>query len=362
MEGSTAFFDTILKNQQEFVDNWMKIVKNYQGNIFSFIKPQEGGGGSFAELTNLYNSWTKALGISIDGMMKNFPMATGKDTAAKMFRGFDAYIKLYDFLSPLLKAIQEKTFDPQSYKDILDPAKFKEVVDKSFGFTSPESMNDMYHQTSKLIETWGGTSQNFLGPWAQAIQKNFTAFADISSAADPDANMNMLHNLFIAFNETFGKAFKVPPVGKDREKIEIVLKAMDAYSDYVVKNTVFQHKMYKSSEKALEKVIEALAAKIKEGADIKSYDELYKIWTDINEKEYFALFNTDEFSKIQGDLLEASLTLRQLNQKLIELYLVDLPVPVRSEMNDVYKTIYELKKKVREIEKKLNEKSKKEGQ
>jgi polyhydroxyalkanoate synthesis regulator phasin len=35
----------------------------------------------------------------------------------------------------------------------------------------------------------------------------------------------------------------------------------------------------------------------------------------------------------------------------MELYLYDFPVALRSEMDDLYKTVYELKKKVKSLEK-----------
>jgi hypothetical protein len=39
----------------------------------------------------------------------------------------------------------------------------------------------------------------------------------------------------------------------------------------------------------------------------------------------------------------------------MELYLYDFPIALRSEMDDLYKTVYELKKKVKSLEKQLGE-------
>jgi polyhydroxyalkanoate synthesis regulator phasin len=58
---------------------------------------------------------------------------------------------------------------------------------------------------------------------------------------------------------------------------------------------------------------------------------------------------------MQGELLETGLKLRQHNFKLMELYLYDYPIALRSEMDDLYKTVYELKKKVRSLEKQFGE-------
>jgi polyhydroxyalkanoate synthesis regulator phasin len=39
----------------------------------------------------------------------------------------------------------------------------------------------------------------------------------------------------------------------------------------------------------------------------------------------------------------------------MELYLYDFPIVVRSEMDDLYKTVYDLKRKVRNLEKQVEE-------
>ncbi|KJR41033.1 poly(R)-hydroxyalkanoic acid synthase subunit PhaE [Candidatus Magnetoovum chiemensis] len=356
MEGN-PFFENMQKSQQEFMNNLMNFSKTLQSNLFSGFMPSGGSVDANKEMFNLYNSWLKTIGSSFDGLMKNVPTDVGKEAAAKLFKGFDSYVKVYEFWTPLFKAIEDKTFNPDSYKDLLDPSKYKSILDKIFGLSSTETATEFFSQASGLIDTWGGASQNFVKPWVEAMQNNIQAMSNISSMSDPNA-MNLLHNTFLAFDKTIGKAFKTPQVGKDREKLELILRTIDAYSVYVAKNTVFQHKMYTTGEAAMRKVLEAVASKIKEGAEIKNYDEFYKIWTDINEKAYFDLFNSEDFSKVQGALLESALTFKKLYNQLIEINLSDFPIPVRSEMNDVYKTIYDLKRKVRTLENKLNELSK----
>lgn len=325
MEGSASFFDSLLKGQKEFIDNWMSTATNMQKTFFSMGMPKEGAIGG--DVFGMYNSWLKTIGKSYDEMMKLQPSGLGKDTASKLFRSFDSYMKVFELWSPLLRAMQENTINPDAYKDLLDPAKYKELLDKVFGFTSPEAAAEMFGQASKLIETWGSAAQNYVNPWASALQKNLNIFTDIGSSADPNASMNMFHNLYNAFEHTIGKVFKTPQVGKDREKLELILRTMDMYSVYIARSAEFQHKMYLAGEKAMKKVIETIAAKVKAGEDVKSYNEFYKIWSDVNEAQYFELFNTEEFSKVQGMLLESALEFRRQFHKLLELFLADLPIP-----------------------------------
>jgi class III poly(R)-hydroxyalkanoic acid synthase PhaE subunit len=352
MQGNAPFFDTWLKVQQDFVNTWVETTKNAQKMFTGFMPSGEGQPGG--EVFNLYNAWVKTMDGSFGVIMKNFPGGTGKDTVSKLFRGFDTYIKLYDFWMPMVKAMQDKALNPEAYKDMADPKKYKEAMDKIFGFATPEAMNQFFGEATKLVDTWGSAAQDFVKPWAGAMQKNSNAFSDLAALSDPNASMNMFHNLYGAFEGTIGKAFKIPPVGKDREKVELMLKTLDKYSVYTARNVEFQHKMYITGQDAMQKVVDTIAKKVKDGEEIKSYNEFFKIWTDVNEKEFYALFKTEEFSRVQAQVLESALDFRRNFHILIEQYLSDFPVPVRSEMNDVYKTIYDLKKRVRTLEKKLN--------
>ena len=205
-------------------------------------------------------------------------------------------------------------------------------------------------QTSKLLEAFSGTTQHFIKPWIEASEKNMKTIPQIVEGR-PEAYMQAYHNVFNAFDGTIGKFFHVPPVGKDREKIELLLKALDDLSVYFAKLTEYQHTMYVTGMAALEKVITTITEKGNKGEDIKGFEEFFDLWVDINEKTYYELFQSREFSRMQGELLETGLKLRQHNFKLMELYLYDYPIALRSEMDDLYKTIYELKKKVRSLEK-----------
>ena len=278
---------------------------------------------------------------------------TGRGDNLSERLGPNAYLNLYEMWLTLVKAIQEKTMDPSAYKDLADSTKYKDVLDRVFGF-DPDFITQAAVQASKLLEAFGGSTQHFIKPWIEASEKNMKTLPQIVEGR-PEAYMSAYHNLFNAFDGTFGKFFHVPPVGKDREKIELILRTLDDLCVYLAKSIEYQHTMYVTGMTALEKVITTITEKGNKGEDIKGFEEFIDVWVDINEKTYYELFQSREFSRMQGELLETGLKLRQHNFKLMELYLYDYPIALRSEMDDLYKTIYELKKKVRSLEKQFGE-------
>jgi class III poly(R)-hydroxyalkanoic acid synthase PhaE subunit len=326
MEKAYDFFDTWFKSQEKSLSSWMETSKKMQQSLYGVGVP----GGERVKET----------------------MSAITETATKLFSSSNVYVKLSEIWLTLLKAIQERAGNVDFSEDLFDPAKYKDVMDSIFGMRSPETMIGLYDQALKLLQTCSTSTRGFADPWTEAIQKNMKLMPQFVEGR-PEAFVHIFHNMFSAFDGTFGKAFHIPAVGKDRGKITLHLGVLDDLAVHMAKNIEYQHMLYVTGMTAMEKIIETLASKIKSGEEIKRFDDFFDLWIDINERAYLELFHTEEFSKLQGELLEATLTVRKHLFKLMELYLYDFPIALRSEMDDLYKTIYDLKKKVKGLEKNM---------
>jgi class III poly(R)-hydroxyalkanoic acid synthase PhaE subunit len=326
MEKAYDFFDTWLKAQEKFIQGWTETSKKMQQSL-------------------------SGLGVSSAGKVKE-TMNAATETATKLISSSTVLRRLSEIYLPLLSAIQERAGNIDFSEDLFDPAKYKEVMDSLFGLSSPEAMAEFYGQTVKLLQAYGASTIGFVGPWTEAMQKNMKVMPQLAEGR-PESFMHIFHNMFSAVDSTFGKVFHVPAVGKDREKINLLLRAFDDLAVNMAKNIEYQHMIYVTGMAAMEIVIEAVARKIKSGEEIKGFDEFLDLWVDSNEKRYRELFQTEEFSRLQGELTESTLRVRKHLFKLMELYLYDFPIALRSEMDDLYKTIYDLKKKVKGLEKQM---------
>jgi class III poly(R)-hydroxyalkanoic acid synthase PhaE subunit len=351
MENTKQFFDGWFQSQSRILEGFMDMTRKYQE---SFRLPGATGGGmpAFGGSPNVYTSWISAIQKALLGTGAG-DRDLVRETLSKTLSSSNAYQMLYEMWNPLFKAIQDKTFNPNTYTDMIDPKKYKEALDRVFGF-DPEIVSQGALQASKLLEALTGSAQEFMKPWVEASMKNVKTFPLLMEGR-PDAFMQAYHSLFNAFDTTFGRIFHVPPVGKDREKVELLLRSIDDLSVYFAKYTEYQHTMYLTGMVALEKVNASVIEKASKGEDLKCFDDVFDLWIHVSEGTYFELFQSEAFSKLQGELLGAGLNVRGHNFKLMELYLYDYPIALRSEMDDLYKTVYELKKKVKSLERQFGE-------
>jgi class III poly(R)-hydroxyalkanoic acid synthase PhaE subunit len=348
MDTAQNYFDAWLKTQTALFDGFIENAKRTQQMFLSQCGPA-GVGGEFGPF---YASWAKALSDSM-ALAGSGDANALKDTLAKLLGGSNAYLKLYEIWLPLLKAVSDKSLNPAAYQQYVNPAQYKEMLDKIFGF-DPDAVKLMIDQGSQLLALSTGSAQQFAKPWTEAANASLGSLPEFAQG-HPEAFLKIFHSLFNAFDNTFGRVFHMPPVGKDREKIELLLHSLDDVSVYAAKYTEYQHIMYFTGLAAMEKVVEKLAEKLRLGEEIQQFDEFFDLWVDVSEQAYFKLFQTEDFARLQGELLDAGLKVRTRFFKIMEMQLHDVPVVLRSEMDDLYKTVYDLRKKVKKLEQQLKE-------
>lgn len=340
MEKANDYFNAWMKTQSQAFEALREQTERMQA-LFQ---------GGYPSSQNPFAAWQK---VAQDALSTGADVDVVKDTLHKTFGSSNVFQKLYEIWQPLLKAIQSKTLNQDAFKDLMDPLKIKEMVDKLFNFDT-DALAQLQKQMTQFSAQLASNTEHFGKPWAEAAMQNLQSFPQFAEG-HPEALMKMFHTLFNAFDSTVGRSLHVPAVGKDREKLELMSRCMDDMSVYAAKNAEYQHRMYITALEAMEKVMAELAQKVETGEAIERFDEFMDLWVAVHEKTYYTLFQTEEFSRLKGDLLEAGLNARKHYFKLMEMHLFDLPIALRSEMDDLYKTIYELRKKVKKMETQMKE-------
>jgi polyhydroxyalkanoate synthesis regulator phasin len=128
-----------------------------------------------------------------------------------------------------------------------------------------------------------------------------------------------------------------------------VAKAMDGWLDLGEKNNDYYEVLLKSWMIAYEKFLEQL--KDSENADIESLSpkKLVELWSSIANDELMKMHRSEEFLQSQKALIKASAEYRLHEQDIAEVICNTLHIPTRKEIDDVHKTITELRREVRAL-------------
>jgi class III poly(R)-hydroxyalkanoic acid synthase PhaE subunit len=159
-------------------------------------------------------------------------------------------------------------------------------------------------------------------------------------------------NIFNQLYDTeFRKLLNIPQLGLAREHQEKINRFLDRFHGLQSDLAEFLRVLYLPFEKTYtafqEKTVD-LAKKNELPEDFRSY---YQVWLKILEGEYMTLFKTPEYLAVLGKTLNAAAAYTKARRDLINDLLHLFSVPSSTDIEGVYRELYELKKRIKSIEK-----------
>jgi hypothetical protein len=130
-----------------------------------------------------------------------------------------------------------------------------------------------------------------------------------------------------------------------------IAKAMDGWLDLGEKNNDYYEILLKNWIKAYEKFLEEVKSISSEKKEGSSPRALIELWSTIANEELMRMHRSEEFLKAQKDLIKAGAEYRLYEQDIAEVICEALHIPTRKEIDDVHKTITELRREIRSLKK-----------
>lgn len=340
-------------NNMSNQSNWMNQYNNWmsqmqQANPFNM----EAWKKAAENWTGIFNQYYEMLNNNFADWQKNMQNGTVQDAYRNMVNVNEGFTKFYQMWAPMWKSIQEKTFNMDMYKQFINPEMYKDLMDKYFGFM-PEGtrqyMQNMSNMMQDGMKQMGGMSMSNY----QQMRSMMNGMMPMNSNEMFAGMLNGYNTWYNMMNEAYAPLTKMMTPNQ-------YTKTMNEWNDisnrimvYNIKNAELQYMIYAQGSQVMDKLAENILGKIENGTDVNSMMALYQEWLNISDKVFVSLFESDEYSKLMAEVSAMQLKLRKDIENQMEKFMVGIPVATRSEMDELYKTIYELKKQVRQLEKML---------
>jgi len=220
----------------------------------------------------------------------------------------------------------------------------------------PETMETLFEGSGALPEILLKMAQTSLDNFVRFQQQWVEKARKIGKTTQAYKFEDLDEDVFKAWTELYKKEFRkffnIPQVGLTRSYQEKIIRTVDKFTIFQSTMAEFMHLLFLPVEKSFHVMQEKLTALADEGnlpEDSKAY---YQMWIKILEGHYMTLFQSLEYTLAMNNPLE-SLTEFSAAKKetLQDALLYMLPVPTQKEMDELYKEIYVLKKRIRELEK-----------
>lgn len=357
-ERRNDIFQTWLEAQRTWMSLWTDTLSGSP-------KAREGDEGAQAwsspwkTAEDIYNQWLKMSQEMFGQSWKEVPWGIGVKTFERTLSGAQVYNSLYEFWTSAARILSGA---PPEGKGILET--YQEFYEswlktyneqlKSFFTVSLFAPTGQPGTAAELPQMYADLFSRLFGPWTEAIQ-NLPKTAAQALQKGPQGYADVYHLWLQAYDQTWGRVLGMPPLGLTRETIEKFQRANEAMIEHYTATTDYSSVLYKVGMEAMQKVATNLGEMSRKGQAPKTFKEFYTLWWTTNEETVHELFKTPEFSHLLGRVTDAATQVRKRYDDVMEEYLKALPVPTRSEMNDLYKTLYMLKKEVRKNTKQMKE-------
>ncbi|MGA1264751.1 MAG: class III poly(R)-hydroxyalkanoic acid synthase subunit PhaE [Prochlorothrix sp.] len=305
--------------------------------------------------TQIWGSWFKAIG----DFTPQAPDTVGQGLSQSFNGDFDQLNQIFARNQQLLSRFFKVSVD--AWQELL-PA-------FEAGGNWQDTINQYNQQLQDQLAAFANSSQkisqNNLELWQLYIdevkQFNQLWFAPLGVkipdfVAGQSAPWLELNNRYweMLYDKSFsGMILSSPMLGPNREFTGKLLRNFEAWTDLYRASTDYQLILGEVQVKSFENLMQTLVEKAEKGEIVKDWKEFQGLWSQVADDIFAAAFCEEKNIKIRGKFINALNHYRLQQQELIEVLLSSMNLPTRSEVDEVHKTVYELRKQIKQLQKKV---------
>lgn len=323
------------------IGNWADMQKRMWDEWYGMLtsagigRGAAGEGGPAAAMKQGVDALNQGTNEAARALMDRMQSSQGA-----MNRVMEFFFKSWKVVAPNLDAGKDWRPDLQNFATNW-AQEATALLNRNMGMGS--NFSDM---TRSMVQDWPGA----LGPWMGFLSQASSMGHLGEAALGGTAGLTRLLNMGTEVHPLPGLG-ELPRFGVSREKNAKMMRLFDASVDLRKSSLKFHTAFAQALAKAVEATVDQLGDLAQKGEKITSVRDLMRLWFRTADGSLMHTFNSPEFIDIQNDFTKAGLTLKIKQREVVEDMLRALDMPTRTELDDAYKVIHELKKEVRAIKK-----------
>ena len=203
---------------------------------------------------------------------------------------------------------------------------------------------------AKTLEGTTLSASDLTWSLVEPILKNVAQMPDIVqkiSRGDTSAVLDLGGIFSKNYEDVVGRAMIAPSFGYFKALNEKIGQTIHAYARFNTAKNAFSAMLYKTGLKAAEKVYQRSSEFIGKEASPENFKAFYRLWWTVNEETYHDLLSSEEFSTMSKEMVTRGLLFRKWIDDLTDHVLRFTNIPGKKDMDEIYKTIWELRREVR---------------
>lgn len=157
----------------------------------------------------------------------------------------------------------------------------------------------------------------------------------------------------LVYEKTLGTLTQMPLLGPGRDLNNKLMRSLDSWAQLYPTGINYQIVLAEIQLQSLEELLRSLISLAEKGEPPKDWSQLQQLWSRIADKVFEQKFCSEDNLKVRGKFLNAVNHHKLSQQALMEVWMKTLNMPLRSEVDEVHKHIYELRKEIKSLKKTL---------
>lgn len=160
----------------------------------------------------------------------------------------------------------------------------------------------------------------------------------------------------ITYKTTMGKLVEMPAMGPTREKSEKMMKGFSTFVNLYAAGMDTSSNLQSVFMEAMRKVQEKTGSEMEGEISPDKYKDFYKIWIETYSETFKEFLKSGHFASDMGKLNSHLMDFQKYNREMLEEnYLKPMNLPTKTEIDEINKELYSLKKTVKELTSQIKE-------
>ena len=331
------------ETQKQMMSNWLAMISPggaaFPGGLMA-------GGGRFPGfdpsqmMKQMVDTWSGLAGSTPERLAGNV-----LGTPDVMMRSVNLLMKAWQVAAPNIEA--GKPWKP-------DLAKLLSTWQQEM-MQLPSRQMSTANEFADLVKTMFTQGSPITGPWMAMMSQALAGGHPGAAFMSGSGMMNQLMGFEEGLMPIMGGLGELPRGTVVREKMGKILKAADALTDLRKAQAVYHKTMGDALATAVERTIEHLAKLAEKGEKIHSIRDLMRTFYTVADKTLNEVFIGENFLKVQEEMTAALMTFKVRQREALEIMYQAMELPTRSEIDEAYKDMHELKREIRMLKRQLKE-------
>jgi|GEM_PF-1764774 polyhydroxyalkanoate synthesis regulator phasin len=213
---------------------------------------------------------------------------------------------------------------------------------------SEEALEERRKALEKIMEAMAESFKAFQEKSMEQAETMKNSFEDMDFKK---IDKEMLKKWQSFYENDLSKIFGMPQVGLGREYQKKIADALDKFNLFNASAIEFLYFFYLPMEKTFILMQKDMEKMVAEGRMPENSEEYYKMWLKKLESHYMSMFHSNEYVSVMAKTLENMAQFKSARDSVLEDVVSSMPVPTKSEIDEMYQEIAELKRVVKRLEK-----------